>query len=296
MRACETKSCVSLQNILYATDFSPIAENAGLYAFELARIYKAKVFALHVRPIEVYGMAPPESWPALREAADAQAKEQAEYLAKRFAGVPHEAIVAEGDIWEFVQNHIEKDHIDFIVMGTHGRKGLGKIFLGSVAENVLRRVTCPVLTIGPRVRVAPERAVAMQHILLATSFSSASEAAAAYAMSLAEENQALLDIVHVIEPRKNGKVAHPSESTSDCMGRMRALIPPEAALWCEPNTIIEVGEPAQQILNVAKARRVDMIVLGVKSAEVVPGIGHVPWATAHKIIAGAECPVLTVRG
>jgi len=296
MRACETKSCVSLENILYATDFSPIAENAAFYAFELARIYNAKVFALHVRPIEVYGMAPPESWPALREAADAQAKEQAEYLAKRFAGVKHEAIVAEGDIWEFVREHIEKDHIDFMVMGTHGRKGLGKVFLGSVAENVLRRVTCPVLTIGPRVRVGPERTEAMQHILLATSFSSASEAAAAYAMSLAQENQALIDIVHVIEPRKTGKVIHPSELTPGCMDRMRALIPPDAALWCEPNTITEVGEPAEQILNVAKARRVDLIVLGVKSAEAVPGLGHIPWATAHRIIAGAECPVLTVRG
>jgi len=296
MEACETKSCVSIQNILYATDFSPISENAAFYAFELARIYKAKVFALHVRPIEVYGMAPPESWPALREAADEQAKNQAGYLAKRFAGVPHQAIVAEGDIWEFVREHIEKDHIDFIVMGTHGRKGLGKVFLGSVAENVLRRVACPVLTIGPRVSVSPERAVAMKHILLATSFSSASEAAATYAMSLAQENQALLDVVHVIEPRNNGKVGQPSELTAGCMEQMRSLIPPEAELWCEPNTIVEVGEPARQILNVAKARRADLIVLGVKSAEVVPGIGHVPWATAHKIIAGAECPVLTVRG
>ncbi|HWF38527.1 MAG TPA: universal stress protein [Candidatus Acidoferrales bacterium] len=296
MKACETKSCISLQNILYATDFSPIAENASFYALEFARIYKAKVFALHVRPIEVYGMAPPESWPALREGADAQAKEQAEYLAKRFSGVSHEAIVAEGDIWEFVREHIEKDHIDFIVMGTHGRKGLGKIFLGSVAESVLRRASCPVLTIGPLVRVGPERTVAMKHILLATSFSRASEVAAAYALSLAQENQALLDIVHVIEPQKNGKVAQPSVLTAGCMERMRALISPEAELWCEPNTIIEVGEPAQQILNVAKARRADLIVLGVKAAEVMPGVGHVPWATAHKIIAGAECPVLTVRG
>src|ERR1700761_2318330 len=122
MRATEVKACVSLQNILYATDFSPIAENAASYALELARTYKARVFALHVRPIEVYGMAPPESWPALREAADEQATQQVEYLDRTFAGVPHEAIVAEGDVWEFVREHIEKDHIDFLVLGTHGRK------------------------------------------------------------------------------------------------------------------------------------------------------------------------------
>jgi nucleotide-binding universal stress UspA family protein len=296
MRAVETKPCVSLQNILFATDFSPIAENAASYALELAKTYHAKVFALHVRPIEIYGMAPPESWPILRAAADAQTKDQLDCLDRTFAAVPHEAIVAEGDVWEFVSQHIENDHIDFIVMGTHGRKGLGKLFLGSVAENVLRRVTCPVFTVGPQARLSPERAVAMKHILLATSFSRASETAAKYATSLAQENQALLDIVHVVEPQKTNELIHSSELVAGCKRRMRALIPPDAELWCEPHTIIEAGEPAEQILNVAKARRADLIVLGVKSAEVVPGIGHMPWATAHKIIANAECPVLTVRG
>lgn len=296
MKAMEAKTRISMQNILYATDFSPIAENAAPYALELARSYKAKVFAVHVRPLEIYGMAPPESWPVLREAADAQAKEQADYLDRTFAGVDHEAIVAEGDVWDSVSDCIEKDHIDLVVMGTHGRKGFEKVFLGSVAENVLRRAPCPVLTVGPHVRLAPERAVAMKHILLATDFSPAAEIAAAYAVSLAQENQAHLDIVHVIEPQRAGELVHPSELALGCTRKMRALIPPGAELWCEPNAMIEVGEPAQQILNVAKARRADLIVLGIKAAAAVPGADHIPWATAHKIIAAAECPILTVRG
>ena len=60
--------------------------------------------------------------------------------------------------------------------------------------------------------------------------------------------------------------------------------------------MIEVGDPAEQILNVAKVRRAELIVIGVKAASVVPGATHIPWATAHKIISTAECPVLTVRG
>lgn len=296
MKAMEAKTRVSLQNILYATDFSPIADNAASYALELARSYKARVFALHVRPLEIYGMAPPESWPVLREAADAQAKEEADYLDRTLAGVGHEAIVTEGDVWESVAEHIEKDHIDLIVMGTHGRKGLQKVLLGSVAENVLRRAPCPVLTVGPHVRIAPERAVAMKRILLAANFTAGSNLAAAYAVSLAQENQAHLDIVHVIEPQKTGECVHPTELTLGCSRKMRALIPPEAELSCEPNLMIEVGEPAEQILNVAKARRSEVIVLGIKSAVAVPGADHIPWATAHKIIAAAECPVLTVRG
>lgn len=286
---------VAVQNILYATDFSPIAENAAAYALELARSYKAKVHALHVRPIEIYGMAPPESWPVLRETAEAQAKEEANQLAHTFEGVEHEAVIADGDVWEQIADQIAKEHIDLIVMGTHGRKGLQKVFLGSVAENVLRRAECPVLTVGPQVRVGPERCVAMKHILLAANFSPASETAAGYALSLAQESQALLDIVHVIEPPKASEAARTAELTAGYLSRMRAMIPPEAELWCEPNTMVEVGEPAEQILNVAKARRADLIVLGIKSASAAPGATHIPWATAHRIIAAAECPVLTVR-
>jgi nucleotide-binding universal stress UspA family protein len=76
---------------------------------------------------------------------------------------------------------------------------------------------------------------------------------------------------------------------------MRSFVSPEADLWCEAHVLVEVGEPAEQILNVAKARHTDLIVLGVKSADAFPGAGHVPWTTAHKIIAGAECPVITLR-
>ena len=211
------------------------------------------------------------------------------------AGVEHEVIIAEGDIWDWVSNHIEKDRIDLVVMGTHGRKGLGKVLLGSVAENILRRAPCPVLTVNPQVHLTPERAVEMKRILLATSFSPASELAAAYAVSLAQENQAHLDIVHVIEPQKTGEFVHSSELAEGCARRMRSLVSAEAELWCEPSTIIEVGEPAEQILNVAKVRRAELIVIGVKAASVVLGATHLPWATAHKIISGANCPVLTVR-
>jgi len=295
MKAMEARTRVSLQNILFATDVSPVAENAALYALEFARSYNAKVHAVHVKPVEIYGAAPPESWPILRDATQALAEQQAADLDRTFAGVEHEATVAEGDIWDLVAEYIEKDHTDLVVMGTHGRNGVEKLLLGSVAENVLRRATCPVLTVGPNVRVSPERAVAMKRILLAASFSPASDAAAAYAVSLAQENQALIDIVHVIQPQKAGEIVHPSDLAAGCLNRMRSLVPPEANLWCESHVLVEMGEPAEQILKVAKARRTDLIVLGVKSADTFTGAGHIPWTTAHKIIARSESPVVTLR-
>ncbi len=285
------------RNILYASDFSPMAEVAASYAAEVARRYGSKVFALHVRPLDSYGMAPPESWPALKEASEFQAKEQAAHLCRLFPGVEHQAIVEQGSVWDTLSDFIANQRIDLVVMGTHGREGLGKILLGSITESVLRRAPCPVLTIGPNVEVEPARATEMKRILFATDFSSASQAAAPYAVSLAQENQAHLDILHVIEKRKIGELVAAPELIEGAVGGMRALLPAEAELWCEPAFLVEEGSVAEQVLKTARERKADAIVIGVRRLEgVFDTADRVPWHTAHKIIAGAPCPVLTIRG
>ncbi len=288
---------IGLRNILYATDFSPMAEVAASYVSEIARRYGSKVFAVHVRPLESYGMAPPESWPALKEAAEFQAKEQAAHLRHLFTGLEHQAIVSEGGVWEVLSDLISEQHIDLVVMGTHGREGIGKLLLGSVTENVLRRAACPVLTIGPHVEVDPARAVGMKRILFATDFSAASQAAAPYAISLAQENQAHLDILHVFENRKTGELVDAPELTQGTINRMRALLPAEAELWCEPEFLVQGGSIAEQVLKCAKERKADVVVIGARRLQGEFGAAdHLPWRTAHRIIVGARCPVLTVRG
>lgn len=291
------KARVSLSHIVYATDFSSIASAAVPYAAQLARRYGGRIHAVHVRSIQAYGVAPPESWPALKEASEVQAKEEAERLDRLFQGVEHDSTVTEGDVWEVLSKLIDEKHADLVVMGTHGRQGLGKLLLGSTAENVLRRAACPVLTVSPRVVVGPERAVEMKRILFPTDFSPASEAAAAYAISLAQENQANLDLLHVIAKPKTGELVLAQELVRGTVGRMRALLPPEAGLWCEPAFLVQEGDPAEWILKTAKDHGADMIVLGVKRLQGgFHAAHHVPWATAHKIIASAPCPVLTVHG
>jgi nucleotide-binding universal stress UspA family protein len=288
---------VGFRNILYATDFSPMAEVAASYATEVARRYGSKVFAVHIRPLDAYGMAPPESWTALKEASEYQAREQAAHLSRLFQGVEHQAIVEEGSVWDALSDFIAKQDIDLVVMGTHGRQGLGKILLGSVTESVLRRAPCPVLTIGPYVEVEPARATQMKRILFATDFSPASQAAAPYAVSLAQENQAHLDILHVIEKHKIGELVAAPELIEGAVRGMRALLPAEADLWCEPAFLVEEGSVADNILKAARERHADAIVIGVRRLEgAFAASGHVPWHTAHKIICGAPCPVLTIRG
>ena len=295
MKALETVTRISLKNILYTTDFSPTAEAAAPYASELARRYGAKVIALHVRPPEVNGMVPPESWAAIHEAAVMQAKKQAGHLKELFRGVENEVEVTEGGIWDVISRRIEEKKVDLVVTGTHGREGLGKLVMGSHAENILRHSPVPVLVVGPYVRTEPETTKQMKRILFATDFSEASLAALPYAISLAEENQAELDILRVVPPPKSRELVHPSELMDATVRQMKQLVPMEAEAWCKPRYLAEIGEPAQKILQFAELSKADLIVLGVKRVYRALGVTHIPWTTAHKIIAEARCPVLTVR-
>ncbi|MGA8306204.1 MAG: universal stress protein [Candidatus Acidiferrales bacterium] len=295
MKALETVTRISLKNILYTTDFSPTAEAAAPYAWELARRYGAKVIALHVRPPEVNGMVPPESWAAIHEAAVMQAKKQAGHLKELFGGVENEVEVTEGGIWDVISRRIEERKVDLVVTGTHGREGLGKMVMGSHAENILRHSPVPVLVVGPYVRREPETTTRMKRILFATDFSAASLAGLPYAISLAEENQAELDILRVVPPPKSRELVHPSELMDATVRQMKQLVPMEAEAWCKPRYLAEIGEPAQKILQVAELSKADLIVLGVKRVYRALGVTHIPWTIAHKIIAEACCPVLTVR-
>jgi len=296
VKALETVTRISLKNILYTTDFSPTAEAAAPYAWELAKRYGAKIMALHVRPVESNGMVPPEAWAAVHEANELQAKQQAGHLKALFRGVENEVEVTEGAIGEVISRTIEEKKVDLVVTGTHGREGLEKMVMGSHAENILRHSPVPVLVVGPYVRMEPEKTASVKRILFATDFSEPSLAALPYAISLAEENQAELDILRVVPPQKSRELVNPSELMDATVRQMKQLVPMEAEAWCKPNYLAEVGEPAQKILQVAELSKADLVVLGVKPVHRALGVTHIPWTTAHKIIAEARCPVLTVRG
>jgi len=295
VRVLETVTRISLKNILYTTDFSPTAEAAAPYASELAKRYGAKVIALHVRPVEANGMVPPEAWAAVHEANELQAKQQAGHLKALFRGVENEVEVTEGAIWDEISRTIEEKKVDLLVTGTHSREGLGKMVMGSHAENILRHSPVPVLVVGPYVRSEPETTARMKRILFATDFSEASLAALPHAISLAEENQAELDILRVVPPQKSGELVNPSDLMDATVRQMKHLVPMEAEAWCKPYYLAEVGEPAPKILQVAELSKADLIVLGVKRVHRALGVTHIPWTIAHKIIAEARCPVLTVR-
>jgi len=297
MKALETRARIEIKNVLFLTDFSPAGDAAIPYATEIVRRFGAKLFALHVRPPVVNPMTEPVTWPVLERAAKAEADAQTQALHAAFPGIKPEVMIEEGDFWHILESAIEKQEIDLIVLGTRGRSGAAKFFLGSRAEEIFREAPCAVLTIGPHSHEKPPRGGEFTEILFATDFSPASAVALAYAMSLAQEFQAHLTLLHVIAEGKAGDLVHATELVGSAGRLMCKLVTPEVELWCEPRFAVEHGPIAEKILEVAKQRKTDLIVLGVRRPGGFPGAAtHLPMATAHKVVTHAACPVLTVRG
>jgi nucleotide-binding universal stress UspA family protein len=296
MKAALAKTAVRFQHILFATDFSDAAAQAIPYVKRIARHYDADLVTLHFRPPVVNLMTVPGTWPIDIEAAKVEENKHREDILHDFTGIPTQVLIQEGNIQDLLGAAIEKNHIDLVVIGTRGRTGLGKLLLGSVAEEILRTVPCPVLTIGPHSDVSRQKSGEFREILYATDLSPESQGAAEYAVSLAQEFQSRLVILHVIPEPEAGDLVTAADVMVSSKNLLRQLVTPEAEAWCKPEYFVESGDPAEKILEFANLREADLIVLGVRPEKGVPGAAtHLPIATAHKIVARATCPVLTIR-
>jgi nucleotide-binding universal stress UspA family protein len=282
---------IAFKNILYLTDFSEQSAAALPFAEALARGYGASVHALHVLTPVI-----PRGCTAAIEADEALAADEMKKVEARFKDVKHDAVVAEGaQLWPAVEQAISRQQIDLIVAGTHGRTQASKLLLGSAAEEIFRRSSVPVLTIGPSVRKSSVGQGVFRSILFATDFSKSCETAAPFAVSLAEEVDARLVLLYVAP--EVGAKERAEIDISQVVEDLRALVPAEARLWCRPTAAVSYGDPADRILEAATERDADLIVLGVRDPGVRLGAAtHLERAIAHKVVAHARCPVLTVRG
>ncbi len=288
---------IKLQNILFATDFSPLAQAALPHAVDLAHHYGAKLYTVNVLPhLPFVEAAQPDPVQAELSARQRLTDSMRSASSK---GVEHEEFIVQGEVPQVIAKLVREYAIDLIVIGTGGRKGLGKLLLGSVAEEVFRNAECPVLTLGPHA-TRWDIDGNLRHILFATDFGPESEHALTYAISLAEENRARLTLLHVApepglvlpEPEPGAMpVVDESEVVASTEKDLRALIPVGAELWHEPVYMVQFGSPAETILKAA-AETADMIVLGVKR----PGAltKHVGEGVAYKVACDAPCPVFSV--
>lgn len=308
----DTKSlaAISIKNVLFATDFSATSEAALPYATAVCQRFGSTLHVAHVLSdaslLLMTGGVDYVSMGTIYEDANTEAKEKLDQMAVLFEGIQHRSYVRHGGVWKNLAGIVDENQVDLIVLGTHGRTGLGKLLLGSVAEDIVRHAPCSVLTVGPKVSgrdklpafhnhgrdLAPVE-LDLRQIVFATNFAHNSALVAQAAVALAEEFQARLTLLHVIEDYTQlGTRPGPIE---DGVRRLRELIPLDAALQYAPETVLEFGYAPERILKIAAERESDLIVIGARAAADGVGATHLPWSTTYHVIAHAHCPVLTIR-
>ncbi|HUJ94228.1 MAG TPA: universal stress protein [Terriglobales bacterium] len=308
----QSATAITLKNILFATDFSSASEAALPYALAISRRYGSVLHLAHVlsegQMLTMTGSLDAVGFESVLEGAKIGAEGKMSQLTERFDDVPYQTHVSYGQIWESLSGLVRSNAIDLLVVGTHGRTGVGKLLMGSVAEQIFRQAPCPVLTVGPKISghaklpLVPGKKhdlvpaeLELRDIVYATDFSPDSLAAVPYAISLAREFHARLALLHVIEeyPRQE----RGSDPIEAALQRLSSLVPEDAAMWFKPEPVIGFEAPADGILKMAAQRNADLIVLGVRPPDGhLTAATHFPWRTAHKVVAEARCPVLTIRG
>jgi nucleotide-binding universal stress UspA family protein len=296
-------TAVSFKNILLATDFSGASEKAFNCATAIARRHGSKIYLVHVILPESASFIPelPGDWPRR------DAKREMETLASRseLAQIPHETVLRTGSVWSVLSVVIQEQHIDLIVLGTHGRGGFKKLVLGSVAEEVLRRAACPVITVGPHIDDPLSTTGEFHKILFATDFHPASLKAFDYALLLANQVQAKLILLHVMPPAAlpgPGVTFYNETAIKEWQAKVRTtvkekleqLLPPYAKLWSEPEYVVGFDFIAEGILKVAAEQKADLIIMGANRPLSAKVSSHAPRTVAHEVICHAKCPVLTV--
>jgi nucleotide-binding universal stress UspA family protein len=292
-----TRRMPTSMDILHLTDFSACSDAAFRWAIALAHGNQAKLSVLHVVVPDALTYMAPDSATAL-DIQENRARGQMQKVDEQLTSLPHDTIVRRGtDVWTAVQKELQELQSELIVLGTHGRIGFTKLLLGSVAERALRHSPVPVISVGPGVAQGPEADGKFHRVLLATDFSPGSAAAAEYALSLAQRDQAELVLLHACKTGKRSKSNKFSElSVAEALHRLHELVRHAAStLRGHPETLVEFGNAGTQILEVARRKEADLIVMGLRKGGSVLAATHLEIGTTHKVVAHAPCPVLTVR-
>jgi nucleotide-binding universal stress UspA family protein len=296
----------SIRRILCPVDFSEFSRHALTHAVGIAKCYHARVSALHVHRLTTPAFAAaPVAMPmafepiVLTEAERKQLEAALDAFVApgRATAVSIETVVVEDpDVAGAIVSQTEALGVDLIAMGTRGRSGFQRFMLGSVTEKVLRKASCPVLTVPPH--VSSERPVLERpFILCPVDFSKASARALQYAASLARDTDGQLTILHVIELPADD-LEHPDlesyravrfeDATLSLAGTIAGL-----SETCKVRPLVLAGQPYKEILRVASEQQADLLVMGVQ------GRGAIDLAlfgsTTHHVVRQGECPVLTLN-
>jgi nucleotide-binding universal stress UspA family protein len=280
---------ITFEHVLVPTDFSEISRRALEYAKAIAKLGNSELLLVHVTPPANLITPPEAAWVDLAEVQSLE-EEQLEQsgAALRSEGFLAQAISLTGALYEELLSAVKRYKADLIVLGTHGKKGLERLLLGSDAEAVLRQAHCPVLSVGPAVPALRDKTWRIREVICATNLTPSSAEVVAYAHKLAALYEAELVLFHV-------KSSSDPEEDVDWVSFEEAFhqyVPEDLGKRSWLRTRLASASPATNIVDLAKERGSDLIVMGARPTSSVAT--HLARGTAAKVLAEAPCPVMTI--
>ena len=290
MQVVRKSTALSFKNILFLTDFSGASTRALSYALAFARHFQARLYPAHVLDEIVPTAGAAGAEPAIQDVEERtrqQLLRQVEYN-----GVNYRPLLSRCDLEVAVPHWIAEYGIDLIIMGTHGRRGIQKFLLGSTSDWVVQNALCPVLTVGPHLKVPRQFNLSIRNILYPAELAGgAREPALQYAFALAEENCARLLLLHVLPPESCG-YRDRTRVLRFTLDQLQHLVSAEASEHCRPELAVDEGKAGERILAHAQSEQPDLIVMATRQRR--SGYTEMGSGVGEQIISSAPCPVLAV--
>lgn len=296
---------VNFDNILCATDLSDLSTIAISSGVALAKEFNAKLFVCHIVDLSTtaaYGdiiFAPLE----LQNKTIGYTHEQLKRMMQHQT-LEWEPLVTAGHPPDEISKFVAMHQIDLVVSATHGRSGLKRVFLGSVTERLMRILPCPVLIVRSYENVdtgSDGFSLGFKKILVGCDFSTYSELAFQYGLSLAQDFESELHLVHVIETPSYKDILKPSTGSSvspektlydQLSEKLSKMVPEESVLWCRPKTILLAGRPYEEIIKYSLLNSIDLIILGIRGRNLIEVL--MTGSTTDRVSRQGPCPVLSV--
>ncbi|MFZ7113511.1 MAG: universal stress protein [Desulfatiglandales bacterium] len=297
---------INIQKILCTTDFSPFSNFAVSYSLALTREFEAKLSICHVIDLTTAGMYGEAFW-AFEEQQE-RIRERALRELEEFIGpqsVDWEPLITSGHPADEITRLSQENAVDLVVSATHGRSGLKRFIIGSVTGRLMRTLPCPLLVVQSKEEALKPPLggeLRMKRILVGCDFSDDSGLAFQYGVSLAQEFQAELHLVHVIEPSAYRDLVKPNSSSieelretirASLSEKLENMLPEEAFSWCTVKTALLSGQPHQELIEYAQLNEMDLIVLGIRGHSMVESL--IIGSTTDRVTSRSPAPVLCVR-
>ena len=292
---------MQLKLILCPIDFSEFSAAAYCHALSVAEHYEAKVICLHIAelwkyPYADYG-ASQSDFARFCKAMHEGGEQQLNKFVREHRGndgLP-ELVVQQGNASDSILTFAQARGVELIVMGTHGRRGLDRMVLGSTTDRVLRSAACPVLVVSHASHTAmctgPDGRHRLDKILYCTDFSHNSKRALAYAMSLAAEYGAELTLLHVA--KKPSDLAEAEALIAAHTEQLDKLVPENKRQHLKLKTAVRLGTPYEEIIRHASEAPPSLIAMTARGGDALDRA--IFGSTTYRVIQLGPCPVLAIH-